>query len=89
MTHSAYLDIETTGISRHYADLTVVGLALERPDAYEVFQLIGDEISAARLLELLEEACVLYTYNGCVRKMWPELRTQSHSIVPPGSGMVV
>jgi uncharacterized protein YprB with RNaseH-like and TPR domain len=59
-----YLDIETTGFSRNYACLTVVGLAIERGDTYEVSQLVGDEISAARLLKLLKEASVLYTYNG-------------------------
>jgi uncharacterized protein YprB with RNaseH-like and TPR domain len=59
-----YLDIETTGFSRNYADLTVVGLALERGDNCEVFQLVGDQISAARLLRLVKEARVLYTYNG-------------------------
>ncbi|MHC4474311.1 MAG: ribonuclease H-like domain-containing protein [Planctomycetota bacterium] len=60
----AYLDIETTGFSRNYADLTVVGLALERSDTCEVFQLVGDHISASRLLNLLKDTRMLYTYNG-------------------------
>jgi uncharacterized protein YprB with RNaseH-like and TPR domain len=60
----AYLDIETTGLSRHYAGLTVVGLCLERPGKCEVVQLVGDEISARRLIRALRNAQVLYTYNG-------------------------
>jgi uncharacterized protein YprB with RNaseH-like and TPR domain len=28
MKYYGYLDIETTGLSRYYADLTVVGIAL-------------------------------------------------------------
>jgi uncharacterized protein YprB with RNaseH-like and TPR domain len=59
-----YLDIETTGLSRRYADLTVVGLALERGRKCEVFQWVGDQISAALLIRRLKMAQTLYTYNG-------------------------
>ena len=59
-----YLDIETTGLSRTYADLTVVGLAFERRNKCTVLQLVGDQISAQRLIELVKKAQVLYTYNG-------------------------
>jgi len=60
----AYLDIETTGLSRTYADLTVVGLAFERRNKCTVLQLVGDQISTQRLIELVKKAQVLYTYNG-------------------------
>ncbi|MHC4617756.1 MAG: ribonuclease H-like domain-containing protein [Planctomycetota bacterium] len=60
----AYLDIETTGLSRHYADLTVVGLGLESGGKCEVTQLVGDQISARRLIRALGKARILYTYNG-------------------------
>jgi len=30
MKYRAYLDIETTGLSRYYCDLTVIGIALEK-----------------------------------------------------------
>lgn len=59
-----YLDIETTGFSRNYADLTVVGLALEYGSKCDAFQLVGDKISARRLVALVNKAQVLYTYNG-------------------------
>lgn len=60
----AYLDIETTGLSRSYAAMTVVGVALGDPVPFEVFQLVGDEITAASLLSVLRPAGRLYTYNG-------------------------
>ena len=59
-----YLDIETTGLGRHSADLTVVGLALERGRKCEVFQWVGDQISAALLIRRLKKAQTFYTYNG-------------------------
>jgi uncharacterized protein YprB with RNaseH-like and TPR domain len=30
MKSRAYIDIETTGLSSHYSDLTVIGIGLER-----------------------------------------------------------
>lgn len=51
-------------MSRSYADLTVVGLAFERRNKCTVLQLVGDQISAQRLIELVKKAQVLYTYNG-------------------------
>jgi len=64
MVCRAYLDIETTGLSRSYADLTVVGLCLERGQKCEIVQLVGDQISARRLIAAVRKAQVLYTYNG-------------------------
>jgi len=60
----AYLDIETTSLSPHTGELTVVGLYLESGKTERFVQLVGDEISAATLLEALQEVKVLYTYNG-------------------------
>ncbi|MBP8305190.1 MAG: ribonuclease H-like domain-containing protein [Phycisphaerae bacterium] len=60
----AYLDIETTGLSRSYAAMTVVGVALADPVPSQVFQLVGDEITVSSLLSVLRPAGCLYTYNG-------------------------
>ncbi len=60
----AYLDIETTGLSRKAADLTVVGVAVERAGKIAVSQLIGDEITEAAVLETLKGVDEIYTYNG-------------------------
>jgi uncharacterized protein YprB with RNaseH-like and TPR domain len=60
----AYLDIETTGCSRQSHDLTVVGIAIERPEAMDVVQFIGAEITDAALLNTLAGVDRLYTYNG-------------------------
>jgi len=60
----AYLDIETTGLSRHYAELTVVGLCLEHRGRPAVIQLVGDQISARRVMAAARKAAILYTYNG-------------------------
>jgi len=59
-----YLDIETTGFSRTYCDLTVVGVAVMRGTQQWVGQLVGDQISADRVLGLLEGVDEFYTYNG-------------------------
>jgi uncharacterized protein YprB with RNaseH-like and TPR domain len=60
----AYLDIETTGCSRHSHDLTVVGVAIERQDAMEVIQLVGGDITDIALSNALVGVETLYTYNG-------------------------
>jgi uncharacterized protein YprB with RNaseH-like and TPR domain len=64
MKRRAYLDIETTGLSRSYYDITVIGVAFEGKRGCRVVQLIGDEISDARLLGLLSGVDEIYTYNG-------------------------
>ncbi|MBI5740719.1 MAG: ribonuclease H-like domain-containing protein [Nitrospirae bacterium] len=61
--YAAYLDIETTGLSADFAELTVIGIHLEN-GCDEVVQLIGDEISGASLLEVIKGVHTLYTYNG-------------------------
>jgi hypothetical protein len=64
MKRRAYIDIETTGLSRLGSDLTVVGLATERDDAPDVVQLVGDAITAQQLLKELASVDELYSYNG-------------------------
>lgn len=64
MKYRAYLDIETTGLSRHYADLTVIGIALDNGGKHQVVQLIEDDLYETKLLECLEGVDEIYTYNG-------------------------
>ena len=59
-----YLDIETTGLSCHYCDLTVVGVAVLQEDQPRFGQLFGGQINADRVLDLLDGVDELYTYNG-------------------------
>jgi uncharacterized protein YprB with RNaseH-like and TPR domain len=59
-----YLDIETTGLSCRYCDLTVVGVAVVRDQQYQFGQLYGGQIDADRVLRLLEGVDEMYTYNG-------------------------
>ncbi|MHC4623006.1 MAG: ribonuclease H-like domain-containing protein [Planctomycetota bacterium] len=60
----AYLDIETTGLSGYYADLTVVGVCLERGRQCKIIQLVGEQITARRVIAAVRKAKTLYTYNG-------------------------
>jgi uncharacterized protein YprB with RNaseH-like and TPR domain len=64
MKYRAYLDIETTGLSQHYADLTVIGIALEKGRKCQVVQLIEDDLSEKKLLKSLKRVDEIYTYNG-------------------------
>ena len=64
MKTRAYLDIETTGLSKQYADLTVVGIALESDENLTLHQLVGPEITDVKLLEILAPADTIYSYNG-------------------------
>ncbi len=59
-----YLDIETTGFSCRYCDLTVVGVALVQGPRGQFGQLFGGQINADRVLGLLEGVDEIYTYNG-------------------------
>jgi len=60
----AFLDIETTGLSAFSCAITVVGIYLcNRHDARFV-QLVGRDITRYSLLETLEGAYIIYTYNG-------------------------
>jgi uncharacterized protein YprB with RNaseH-like and TPR domain len=60
----AYLDIETTGLSRSYCEITVIGINICRGYNARFTQLVGKDITAANLLEALEGASIIYTYNG-------------------------
>ena len=60
----AYLDIETTGLSKRYHDITVVGIAVERAGQLRLKQLVGENITERRLLRTLKGVDEIYTYNG-------------------------
>lgn len=60
----AYLDIETTSLSSSDGELTVVGIYLDGGNTESFVQLVGEEITAARLIEPMEKVRILYTYNG-------------------------
>jgi uncharacterized protein YprB with RNaseH-like and TPR domain len=64
MKYRAYLDIETTGLSRHYCDVTVIGIALEKNRKCKVVQLLEDDIYEAKLLQVLKGVDEIYSYNG-------------------------
>jgi len=60
----AYLDIETTGLSCQYADITVIGIYLVNSDTNKLMQLVGSEVTADNLLESVDNVSTIYTYNG-------------------------
>lgn len=60
----AYLDIETTGLSPVYSEITVIGVCLAEEDTSTFTQLIGDEATSDDLLSILRDAGTIYTYNG-------------------------
>ena len=60
----AYLDIETTGLSPIYSDITVVGIYATDGSYHRFVQLVGEEVTKANLLEALRGVDVIYTYNG-------------------------
>ena len=64
MESSAYLDIETTGLSPVDGELTIVGVYLHDGSKGKVVQLVGDQISAVKLDEITADVQTLYTYNG-------------------------
>jgi len=59
-----YLDIETTGLSSVFSELTVIGIGLEKGRNYEFTQLIGQSISLQKVMEDIKKVELLYTYNG-------------------------
>jgi uncharacterized protein YprB with RNaseH-like and TPR domain len=77
MKSRAYLDIETTGLSCDYYDITVIGIAFESRKRCKVVQLVGDAVSDVRLLESLSGADEIYTYNGS-RFDLPFIRRKLH-----------
>lgn len=63
MKYDAYLDIETTGLSPNFCDLTVIGVYLDDGDN-EVTQFVGEEICSSKLSDILKKVDTVYTYNG-------------------------
>ena len=64
MSKRAYIDIETTGLSRDYCEITVIGIGFEQGHKVEVVQLMGRSISRNRLLRELRGVDMVYSYNG-------------------------
>lgn len=60
----AYLDIETTGLSWLYADITVIGVYLVNGSDSRLVQLVGEKATKDNLIEALEDVGTIYTYNG-------------------------
>ena len=60
----AYLDIETTGLSQIYADITVIGIYVTDGSYHKFTNMFGEEVTRDNLLEALEGVGILYTYNG-------------------------
>jgi len=63
-TFDAYLDIETTGLSPRYCQITVVGIHLVSEHESRFIQLVGDDVTADNILRALDGVGTLYTYNG-------------------------
>lgn len=62
--YDAYLDIETTGLSRYIDDVTVIGVYLVNECEERLIQLVGDAVSEENLLNVLKDVETVYTYNG-------------------------
>ena len=60
----AYLDIETTGLSSAYDDITVIGIYLTVGNYHRFVQLVDEEVTKDNLLEALQGVDIIYTYNG-------------------------
>ena len=63
-TYEVYLDIETTGLSPSYHDITVVGLYLVDGSDTKLVQLVGEEVTRDNLLETMKGVHTIFTYNG-------------------------
>ena len=60
----AYIDIETTGLSRQNHDLTVIGVGIENNGTIEVVQLFDSTLNKKSLIKSLDGVTELYSYNG-------------------------
>lgn len=60
----AYLDIETTGLSRLYDKITVIGVYRCNGIDSELIQLVGEQATKDNLLKALGDVNTIYTYNG-------------------------
>jgi len=61
---NAYLDIETTGLSPSYHEITVVGIYLINQSESRLVQLVGEQVKKKALVEALDGVHTIYTYNG-------------------------
>ena len=61
---NVYLDIETTGLSSYYNDITVIGIYLEDRGDERLIQLVGEDATKDNLLEALDGVDKIFTYNG-------------------------
>ena len=62
--YDAYLDIETTGLSKYENDITVIGIYLVNACDEKLIQLVGDDINDVNLVDALAGVETIYTYNG-------------------------
>jgi len=60
----AYLDIETTGLSRCDCELTVIGIGIERGRKTNLVQFIERHLTKTALFKALKGIDEIYTYNG-------------------------
>jgi len=60
----AYLDIETTGLSRFDDDITVIGIYLVNGSDSRLVQLVGRDVTVDNLREAVDGVSAIYTYNG-------------------------
>ena len=60
----AYLDIETTGLSPRYCEITVIGIHLVSENDSSFLQLVGEDATSDNILQALNGVGTLYTYNG-------------------------
>ena len=61
---NAYLDIETTGLSWEYAQITVIGIYLADNFSDRLIQLVGEDVNYNNLVSSLKGIETIYTYNG-------------------------
>jgi uncharacterized protein YprB with RNaseH-like and TPR domain len=64
LMYEAFLDIETTGLSPLYSEITVIGACIVRNRSKRMIQLIGEEVTAENLHDVLDGVHTIYTYNG-------------------------
>ena len=60
----AFLDIETTGLSPLYSEITVIGIHICNGEQTSFVQLVGRDITPESILEALEGVHIIHTYNG-------------------------
>ncbi len=60
----AYLDIETTGLSRFFDAITVIGIYRCDRTNGALIQLVGEEVTRGNLITALRGVNTIYTYNG-------------------------